>query len=370
MRLGSNSVLPANISRPDYDRTAQKAGIVHFGIGAFHRAHQAVYTEQVLASGDLAFSAGPGLPGYLSAWVPLAVRSTEGAAETAWARPLPDLGVDRGAPEPLKKRLALAQQMREFSIEPMKLPDNRSYRSHADLGRPAVVWNVVATPELSLKLKTWCFPVLGCVGYRGYFDRAEADALAGLGYGRREALWAVKGLDLRTGAETPLIAGARGREIQVQLPLMSLPVQVREDYRTTRLSLKAHPCSFFRPHLTSLGTVTAASLAGLKNGRRTGVGGLVLNRQRPSTANGVVFMTLEDETGASNIVIWKDVFTANRRTVMGASILAVHGQLQNLEGVVHLVAQRFTDLSHMTARLQDETSGPGPERLQPSRDFH
>ena len=199
---------------------------------------------------------------------------------------------------------------------------------------------------------------------------AEADALAGLGYGRREALWAVKGLDLRTGTETPLLSGARGKEIQVQLPLMSLPVQVREDYRTTRLSLKAHPCSFFRPHLTSLGTVTAASLADLKNGRRTGVAGLVLNRQRPSTANGVVFMTLEDETGASNIVIWKDVFTANRRTVMGASILAVHGQLQNVEGVVHLVAQRFTDLSHMTARLQDETSGPGPDRLQPSRDFH
>ena len=199
---------------------------------------------------------------------------------------------------------------------------------------------------------------------------AEADALAGLGYGRREALWAVKGLDLRTGAETPLIAGARGREIQVQLPLMNLPTQVREDYRTTRLSLKAHPCSFFRPQLKEMGTVTAASLASLANGRKVGVAGLVLNRQRPSTANGVVFMTLEDESGASNIVIWKDIFTANRRTVMGASFLAVHGQLQNVEGVVHLVAQRFTDLSALTAKLQDESTNHAPRPLLPSRNFH
>ena len=94
------------------------------------------------------------------------------------ARPLADWLADETTPEPLKERLRLAQQMREFAVRELKLPDNASYRRYADLGRPAAVWNVVATPELSLQLKTWCFPVLGCIGYRGYFERADADALA------------------------------------------------------------------------------------------------------------------------------------------------------------------------------------------------
>ncbi len=78
----------------------------------------------------------------------------------------------------LRERLQLSQRMRDFAIAELKLPDNSSYRRYADLGRNAVVWNVVAAPELSLKLETWCFPVVGCVGYRGYFDRAEADRFA------------------------------------------------------------------------------------------------------------------------------------------------------------------------------------------------
>jgi predicted aminopeptidase len=78
----------------------------------------------------------------------------------------------------LQERLRLSQRMRDFAVSELKLPDNDSYRRYADLGRPAVVWNVVAAPELSLNLKTWCFAVVGCVGYRGYFDRTEADALA------------------------------------------------------------------------------------------------------------------------------------------------------------------------------------------------
>ncbi len=81
-------------------------------------------------------------------------------------------------PEPLRQRLELSQRMRAFAVAELALPENASYRSYADLKRPAVVWNVVAAPELSLQLKTWCFPVMGCVGYRGYFDKAEAEALA------------------------------------------------------------------------------------------------------------------------------------------------------------------------------------------------
>jgi len=94
------------------------------------------------------------------------------------ARPVDDWLADGATPAQLKQRLALAKQMREFSVQVLKLPDNPSYRAYADLQRPAAVWNVVAAPALSLTLKTWCYPVTGCVGYRGYFDRAEADALA------------------------------------------------------------------------------------------------------------------------------------------------------------------------------------------------
>jgi len=94
------------------------------------------------------------------------------------ARPVDQWLADASTAEPLKRKLALSQKMRGFAVRELKLPDNASYTRYADLGRPAVVWNVVATPELSLKLKTWCFPVMGCVGYRGYFDKAGADALA------------------------------------------------------------------------------------------------------------------------------------------------------------------------------------------------
>ncbi|MDO9285714.1 MAG: aminopeptidase [Aquabacterium sp.] len=92
------------------------------------------------------------------------------------ARPVDDWLADPNTPPALKDRLALAQQLRRFAVKELALPDNASYTRYADLGRNAAVWNVVAAPELSLTLKTWCYPVMGCVGYRGYFDRAAADA--------------------------------------------------------------------------------------------------------------------------------------------------------------------------------------------------
>ena len=94
------------------------------------------------------------------------------------ARPVADWLAEPQTDPVLRERLALSQRLRDWAVTELKLPDNRSYRSYAELGRAAAVWNVVAAPELSLTLKTWCFPVMGCVGYRGYFDRAEADALA------------------------------------------------------------------------------------------------------------------------------------------------------------------------------------------------
>lgn len=94
------------------------------------------------------------------------------------ARPFDAVRADEATSQALRERLALAARIRDFAVRELSLPDNRSYRSYADLGRPAAVWNVVAAPELSLRLETWCFPVVGCVGYRGYYDRAVADAEA------------------------------------------------------------------------------------------------------------------------------------------------------------------------------------------------
>jgi predicted aminopeptidase len=96
----------------------------------------------------------------------------------AAARPVKDAIADPLLPEPLRERLKLTQRMRDFAVTELKLPDNGSYRSYADLKRAAAVWNVVAAPELSLTLRTWCFPIVGCVGYRGYYDKASADAAA------------------------------------------------------------------------------------------------------------------------------------------------------------------------------------------------
>lgn len=93
------------------------------------------------------------------------------------ARAVPEVLADAATPDKLRQRLELSQRLRDFAVSELKLPDNNSYRRYADLQREAVVWNVVAAPALSLTLKTWCFPVMGCVGYRGYFDRAAAEAL-------------------------------------------------------------------------------------------------------------------------------------------------------------------------------------------------
>ena len=94
------------------------------------------------------------------------------------ARPVPDWQADAQTPAVLKQRLALSQRIRDYAVRELKQPDNASYRRYADLQRGAAVWNVVAAPELSLKLVTWCFPVVGCVGYRGYYTQADADAFA------------------------------------------------------------------------------------------------------------------------------------------------------------------------------------------------
>jgi error-prone DNA polymerase len=141
-----------------------------------------------------------------------------------------------------------------------------------------------------------------------------------------------------------------------KLPAMPLAEHVVNDYQTIRLSLKAHPMRFLREHYAVQKFVTADRLPNIRDGKRVSMSGLVLIRQRPGSAKGVCFITLEDETGVANLVVWPDVFETQRKIVMGARLMAVHGIIQKdaEDGVIHLVARKLEDHSHMLRHLSEE----------------
>ncbi len=189
---------------------------------------------------------------------------------------------------------------------------------------------------------------------------AAADAVGSLGLGRRPALWAAKGLP--RAAPAPLFA-AMGLEEAAGPPPLALPApplseEVVCDYETIRLSLKAHPVGFLRERLTRAGAVKASAIDAVPDGRRTAVAGVVLVRQRPGSAKGVVFLTLEDETGVVNVVVWPKVFEQYRPIVMGARMVLIRGRIQRApdsEGrVTHLVAESVEDRT-ADLRLLSET---------------
>ncbi|MFN3524808.1 MAG: error-prone DNA polymerase [Paracoccus sp. (in: a-proteobacteria)] len=224
---------------------------------------------------------------------------------------------------------------------------------------------------------------------------AEADAFSTMGLTRRDALWAVRAI--RAPAPLPLFAdpldGEGLREPDVILPAMHLGEEVVEDYVAMRLSLRAHPMELLRPSIAGLTPHDRLVTAPL---RRSSVCGLVITRQRPGTASGVIFLTLEDETGVSNVVVWPKVYDRFRRIVMGGRLLRVTGRLQREGIVVHLIAEQIEDLSHRLADLghpMEEVIGvtqsqaddaprrprypprayhprDQAKRLFPSRDFH
>jgi error-prone DNA polymerase len=180
---------------------------------------------------------------------------------------------------------------------------------------------------------------------------ARADAFRALGLDRRQALWAVKALrdvplpllaerDARAGIVRPEAA-----EPAVALLPLTAGREVVEDYRATQLSLRNHPVRFLRGRLAARRIVRCGDLVHLKDGMPVEVAGLILVRQRPGSAKGVVFVTLEDETGVANAVLWKDRFEANRRTVMSATMLAIRGKVQREGIVIHVVAERIIDLT-------------------------
>jgi error-prone DNA polymerase len=198
----------------------------------------------------------------------------------------------------------------------------------------------------------------GGVTLPGLEKLAEADAFRSLGLDRREALWAVKALN-RVGDRDDLplfaaVAPERDAEPDAKLPPMPLGAHVVEDYRRLSLSLKAHPVAFMRSRLAARGILASEALATVASGQRVTVAGLVLVRQRPGTAKGVIFMTIEDETGVANIIVWPKVFERMRALVIGARFVAVAGRLQNERGVIHVVAEKLEDWTPALGQLAGE----------------
>ena len=186
---------------------------------------------------------------------------------------------------------------------------------------------------------------------------ADADAFRSLGLDRRAALWAVRRLP--DDVPLPLFEAATAREQPDEgakpLPDMPLPEQVVADYQTIRLSLKGHPMQFLRPMFAKEGVIACERVCHGNDRKRVRCAGVVLVRQRPGSAKGVVFMTLEDETGIANIVVWPKVMEHFRKEVMGARLILVEGYIQSSpEQVTHLVAQRLYDRSHELIGLADD----------------
>jgi len=199
------------------------------------------------------------------------------------------------------------------------------------------------------------------LAHRAALDRrdlrclAEADALAALAGHRHGAAWAVAGVERLP----PLLSGSAFLETDPELPAPTEGEDIVADYRTLSLTLRRHPLALLRSKLTQRRLATAAEIAQTPHGRIVRTAGIVIGRQRPDTASGVIFVTLEDETGATNVIVWRDLSDRQRRELLGAKLLAVYGTVEREAQVVHVVAGRLADLSPMLGALQTR-----------SRDFH
>ena len=210
---------------------------------------------------------------------------------------------------------------------------------------------------------------------------ANANAFRSLGLGRREALWAIRGL---SDEPLPLFAAAdryadriepEVHEPVVALAPMTAGSEVVEDYRSHGLSLIRHPVAFLRDDLGRMGIVPAEALRRTRDGRAATVAGIILLRQRPGSASGVLFMTIEDETAHANIVVWQSLFEKQRRLILSSRMVAIQGRVQREGEVIHLVAHKFTDLTPLldgigkrgelpvpAGRGDEARHGGGPDR--------
>ncbi|MFC4295292.1 error-prone DNA polymerase [Novosphingobium tardum] len=212
---------------------------------------------------------------------------------------------------------------------------------------------------------------------------AAADAFTSLALSRRQALWDAR--SLIGGAGLPLFEAADARDEGAEpeatrLPVMPLSEEVVADYQTQRLSLKAHPLAFLRPSLAERGFVRTCDLRARKFRSIVQVAGVVLIRQRPGSAKGVCFITLEDETGVANLVIWPDLMERQRKVVMGARLMEVRGRVEYDDEVIHVIAAHLTDATHALHALSDDLlpttiaradhcNNPLPSRFAPAEPF-
>ncbi len=206
---------------------------------------------------------------------------------------------------------------------------------------------------------------------------ASADAFASLGLSRRQALWDAR--SLIAAPDLPLFAAVQARDegaerAVTRLPVMPLGEEVVTDYQTTRLSLKAHPVAFLRASLAERGFMRAGDLRKRKYRAMVQVAGVVLIRQRPGSAKGVCFITIEDESGVANIVVWPDMMEKYRRVIMGARLLEVRGRVEYDDEVIHVIATHLEDASAELQKLSADDadrSAPGShQRLTYPRPTH
>jgi len=186
---------------------------------------------------------------------------------------------------------------------------------------------------------------------------ASADCFNSLGLTRRQALWDAR--SLVAAPDLPLFAAAAERDegverIATRLPQMPLSEEVVADYQTQRLSLKAHPLAFLRASLGERGFIRASELRERKYRSPVQVAGVVLIRQRPGSAKGVCFITLEDETGVVNLVIWPDVMEKQRKVIMAARLMEVKGRVEYDDEVIHVIATHLTDATEALHALSDD----------------
>ena len=214
---------------------------------------------------------------------------------------------------------------------------------------------------------------------------AKADAFGSIGFSRRRALWDVRRLNPN---QLPLFrdTGEGINEPDIILPTMAPGEEVSHDYASIRLSLKHHPLELLRDELDHEKVIPAARLAEMESGKQVTIAGLVITRQRPGTASGVIFATLEDETGIANIIVWPKLFDRYRRETLESKLLCVTGELRREGIVIHVIAKRLYDLTHRLSALTgtdspaleppntagDKTKRPGyiNPGMYPSRDFH
>ncbi len=201
---------------------------------------------------------------------------------------------------------------------------------------------------------------------------AEADAFRSMDQDRRKALWNATTKDDQINSLFSTSNANSSSEDEIELPEMALSEQVVHDYAATSLSLKAHPVSFVRQDLQQLRSVSAIELQGLKSGEIIKIAGLILVRQRPGTASGICFITIEDETGNANLVVYPQLFDKYRKEIIQSRLLMVEGKVQREGEVIHVIVTRCFNLSRLLQKLipsddksistlarSDETTSPG-----------